>query len=407
MSTTPISNTLNPSMSQNLRDLGLIVLLALIQFSFVVDYILILPLGPSIMKAFEIKPAEYGVLISVYTLSAAVAGFFSSFIIDRFGRKQALLFCFIFFLAGDTLCVLANQYYFLIIARVFSGAFGGILSCLVMIYLGDAFPVSKIGKSTSSVLIANGIATIVGVPAALYFSQNATWKSPFMILLAINISIFILCCIFLPNIKKPSSLEGKRNSLRLISFIKNPNFVFPVIFMTFLTLAGGATILPFISTFVSKNYAFGTDDLAMMFFYGGLSALVINFVIGSLIDKFGKQNVFLLLNFISMIPLILLTTFPFPDKIQILIVTTSFFCFSTAKTVSGLSLVNSIYPSEHRGRFVTITNSIQLLTGSAATILCGTLLYTENNVIMNFDLLGVIGICATIISIFAAFVVEA
>jgi predicted MFS family arabinose efflux permease len=177
--------------------------------------------------------------------------------------------------------------------------------------------------------------------------------------------------------------------------------------MTFLTLAGGATILPFISTFVSKNYAFGTDDLAMMFFYGGLSALVINFVIGSLIDKFGKQNVFLLLNFISMIPLILLTTFPFPDKIQILIVTTSFFCFSTAKTVSGLSLVNSIYPSEHRGRFVTITNSIQLLTGSAATILCGTLLYTENNVIMNFDLLGVIGICATIISIFAAFVVEA
>jgi len=358
------------------------------------------------MKAFEIKPAEYGVLISVYTLSAALAGFFSSFIIDRFGRKQALLFCFIFFLAGDTLCVLASQYYFLIIARMFSGAFGGILSCLVMIYLGDAFPVSKIGKSTSSVLIANGIATILGVPAALYFSQNATWKFPFMILLAINISIFTLCCFFLPNIKKPSVVEGKRTSLKLISFIKNPNFVMPVIFMTFLTLAGGSTILPFISTYVSKNYSFSTDDLAMMFFYGGLSALGINFVIGTLIDKFGKQNVFLLLNFISMIPLILLTTFPFPSKLGILIVTTSFFCFSTAKTVSGLSLVNSIYPSEHRGRFVTITNSIQLLTGSAATILCGAILYTENNAIMNFDLLGVIGICATIISIFAAFVVE-
>jgi hypothetical protein len=68
--------------------------------------------------------------------------------------------------------------------------------------------------------------------------------------------------------------------------------------------------------------------------------------------------------------------------------------------------VNTIFPQEQRGRFITITNSIQLLAGSGATVLSGILLYTEDNRIMNFDLLGVIGICATVICIFAAFVIE-
>lgn len=398
---TPVTN----SRSQ-FKEFALLVLLALIQFSFVVDYVLILPLGPAIMEAFDIKPGEYGVLISIYTFSAAFAGFFSSFIIDRFSRKKALLFCIMCFIFGNALCITSTNFYFLIAARIFSGSFGGILSSLVMIYLGDIFPVSKLGRTTSSVMIANGLATIIGVPAAIYFSEGSSWKSPFIILFIINISVLVLCFLFLPQVKKTAKKEVRKTNIKLLSYIKNPNFIWPIIFMSFLTFAGGSTILPFLSTFVSTNFGLSTEDIALMFFYGGLSALIINLFIGPMIDRFGKQNVFLLLNFFSIIPLLLLTTFPFDSKLAILIITTSFFCLSTAKSVSGITLVNSLFPREHRGRFISLTNSIQLLAGSGATVISGMLLYTENNYLMNFDILGVIGICATIICIFAAFVVE-
>jgi predicted MFS family arabinose efflux permease len=392
--------------STTLKDIALIFLLACIQFTFVIDYIIILPLGPEIMKSFQIRPDEYGLIISVYTLTAAIAGFFSSFIIDRFDRKQSLLFCLFYFLTGSILCFMANTYYFFMLARMFTGAFGGVMSSLVMVYLGEKFSLKKLGVATSFVMIANGMATIVGVPAAVYFSNNYGWKFPFMVLITIIFLVLIITYFFLPKVKRPTTTVRSNVSGKLRSVILSPNFIWPVIFMSLLTFAGGSTILPFLSAFVSTNFYFSTEEIALMFFYGGLAALFVNPIVGFLIDKFGKQNVFLLLNFISIIPLLLLTTFPFTAKNATLLVTTLFFCLSTARQMSGITLVNSLFPNEYRGRFITINSSIQLLAGSAATAISGKIIYTEDNMLLNFDVLGVIGICATIICIFAAFILE-
>ncbi|WP_028981363.1 MFS transporter [Sporocytophaga myxococcoides] len=392
--------------STTLKEIALIFLLACIQFTFVIDYIVILPLGPEIMKSFQIRPDEYGLIISAYTLTAAIAGFFSSFFIDRFDRKQALLFCLFYFLTGSILSYIANTYYFFMLARMFTGAFGGVMSSLVMIYLGEKFSLKKLGVATSFVMIANGMATIVGVPTAVFFSDNFGWKFPFMVLLCINFIVITLTYFFLPKTQKSSTITRSNVSVKLRSVVLNANFIWPVIFMSLLTFAGGATILPFLSAFVSTNFYFSTEEIALMFFYGGLAALFVNPIVGYLIDKFGKQNVFLLLNFVSIIPLLLLTTFPFTEKNATLLVTTLFWCLSTARQMSGLTLVNSLFPSEHRGRFITINSSIQLLAGSAATAISGKIIYTEENLLCNFDVLGVIGICATIICIFAAFILE-
>ena len=386
------------------RAVLLIVILASLQFIFAIDYILILPLGPKIMADLHIGTAEYGILIAVYTISAAVMGFLSSFFIDAYPRKHILIFALVVFMIGNIAFVLSDSFIWIVLSRILTGAFGGVLSSLVMIYLGDLFPLSKLGRNTSAIMISNAMAAILGIPIALFIAEAYnTWRIPFAGMLLINMIVLLLCLVYMPAVNAPIK---KKERKKLWHFINNPKFIWPVLFMSMLTFAGGATILPYLSTFVMTNLSFTNTDVSFIFFCGGLAALIVNLFIGFLIDQYGRQNTFLIINFISIIPVILLTLSPFDNRIIILLVTTFFFGMSTARNVSGVAYLNSLMPHENRGRYVTINNSIQLMASSVATVVSGWLLYSENNLIVNFDLLGIIAICATITCIFSAFVLE-
>lgn len=404
------STVVQPLAGINVRKAQAILYLSilfLIQFSFITDFLLLFPLGPDLIKTFDIHPGQFSYLISGYTMSAAISGFFSSFILDKFERKKALVTCFAMFSIGSLLCILSNNFYMLVFGRIFTGAFGGVLSSLIIIYLGDMLSGNKLGRATSMVLMANAFGSIIAVPGSLYLAHHFIWKwqTPFIVLFILNVFVFALAFFILP--KLPNNVkENKKESLKVFLTISNIKYIWPVIFMSLLTLAGGSTILPFLSTFVVTNLSFTRDDLSFLFFLGGSSSVVFGFVSGTLIDKYGKQNMFLLFNFFSIIPLILLTIYPLDTKEIALIITSLFFGLSTARHVSGMTLINSLFPKEKRGRYISINNSIQLMAGSVATVIAGSLLYTEEHVLMNFDLLGIMGICATIICIFTAFVIE-
>jgi predicted MFS family arabinose efflux permease len=386
------------------RGVLLIAILASLQFIFAIDYILILPLGPKIMSDLHIGTAEYGILIAVYTVSAAIMGFLSSFFIDTYPRKHILIFALVVFMIGNVSFVLSDSFIWIVLSRILTGAFGGVISSLVMIYLGDLFPLSKLGRNTSAIMISNAMAAILGIPIALFIAETYdSWRIPFAGMLLFNAVVLLLCMLYMPAISAPIKKNGRK---KLWHFVNNPKFIWPVLFMSMLTFAGGATILPYLSTFVMTNLSFTNTDVSFIFFCGGLAALMVNLFIGFLIDQYGRQNTFLIINFISIIPVILLTLSPFDNRIIILLVTTFFFGMSTARNVSGVAYLNSLMPHENRGRYVTINNSIQLMASSIATVLSGWLLYTENHVIVNFDLLGIIAICATITCIFSAFVLE-
>lgn len=390
------------------RELVILCVLALMQFTYIVDYILLMPLGPELMHNFRIGAQQFSFLISVYTLSAALSGFIASFLIDRFDRKKAIILFYLGFSAGPVITIFANSYEFLLVARIFSGAFGGVLTALIMTMLGDAIETSKIGRGTSFVLTANAVGSILGVPAALFLVHNGTWKTPFYVILVVNIIVLITGFFSLPSVKKNLDVQVDKNvnSKKLSSTIFNPNFLWPLTFMSLLTLAGGFTILPFLSTYVSKNYNFSAQDLSFMFLAGGLASFLTAPLAGTLSDKFGKQNIFLLLNFLSIIPIILLTVFPLINKSVVLCVSTMFFSFSTGRFVSGMALINSRFDPKIRGRFISLNSSIQLFMGSIGTLLSGYLIFEENGTIFNFDLIGIIAICATIICIFTAFVLD-
>lgn len=383
-----------------------IINLAMMQFNFIIDYLIVLPLGPDIIKAFAITPAKFGLLISIFTISAAIGEMFLSFVVDRFDRKKIFIGSLIILIAGNLLCFFSESYTFFIVGRVISGAFGGILSSMIIIYLGDIFPAEKLGRATSSVMVANGVAMIIGVPTIFLVIHSFGWKYSFFIIIGLNIIVSLLSLSILPEIKKVTEIKSKQQSDSLVKFLKNPRFYWPLLFMGLLMFTGNSTIIPYISTMLSNNYQYAKNDIAFVFSLAGAASLVFNLLLGTLMDKFGKQNMFLIINFLSILPLLLLITFPFDNKVALSAVVVFFFGLTSSKNVSGITMVNSLLPSEQRGRLITIITSIQLFAGSIATYLSGLLLYVNSGVLMNFDLVCLIGICATIICIFTAFIVE-
>jgi predicted MFS family arabinose efflux permease len=388
------------------KEVLLLIILAAIQFSFLMDYILLMPLGPQLIRELNIDPKLFSYIISSYTFSAAIAGFIGSFYIDKLDRKKMLLFVYAGFSIGPFLCALSPNFQALLLARIFTGAFGGILTSVIMTVLGDAIPTERLGRATSYVIAANGAASVIGVPTGLFIAGKWGWQAPFYILGSLAFLLLITINVVFPSMKKHLENAAVNRAENIKKVLKNPDFIWPIIFMSLLTFAGGFTILPFLSTYMSGNMGFSGADISFLFFLGGLASFFAGPVAGNLIDKFGKQNMFLLINFLSIIPILLVTIYPLDSKIFALTATTLFFMLSTGRHVSGMALINSRFSKDQRGQFLSVNYSIQMLAGTAGTILSGYILYTEDKLLMNFDILGIIAICATILCIFTAFILE-
>jgi len=403
--TLPNQNTEKETIGRS-KEVFLLVILATIQFTYLMDYVLIMPLGSILSKELELNPTQFGYLISSYTFAASIIGFIASFYIDRFDRKKALLFVLVGYSAGPFFASIADNFWLLLAARIVSGAFGGMLSSLIMTIIGDLVPVERLGRGTSFVVSANAFASILGVPAGIFLANRFGWHAPYEFVIIVTLILIAIIFFYLPSMTKHLN-GGKRLKGKLVlSLLKNPDIKFPLLFMSVLTLAGSYTILPFLSTYLSQNMGFTNQQIVLVFFFGGIASFIATPTVGFLSDKFGKQNMFLLINFIAIITIIMVSVYPHESITMALICTSLFFMFSTGRLVSGMTLVNSRFQKENRGRLMSITSSITMFVGTIGTYLSGLILYTENGMMQNFDLIGTMAVSATIICIFTAFILD-
>src|SRR3546814_16736532 len=114
----------------------LLLILSAINFAYILDFVIVMPLGPQLMRIFDIDATQFALVVSSYTISAGICGFIGIFFIDRFDRKKALLTSFGGFPVGTLLCALAPAYTFLLMARVFTGLFGVVISALIYSSVG-------------------------------------------------------------------------------------------------------------------------------------------------------------------------------------------------------------------------------------------------------------------------------
>jgi predicted MFS family arabinose efflux permease len=379
----------------------LLGILATIQFSSIVDFMIMMPLGPQLMRIFGINPHQFGLLVSSYTFAAGLSGFAAAFFMDKFDRKKNLLFFFIGFSLGTIACALSTNYETLLLARGLTGVFGGVLGSLVMSIVSDAISYERRGSAMGVVMTSFSMASILGVPLSLYLANIWGWHAPFLFL---GILSLLLCSIIwktVPPMRAHLSHQTKEPIHRTITrILQNHNQTKALIFMA-AVIFGHFAIIPFLSPSLVSNAGLTEAQLPLMYMCGGLFTIFTSPFIGRLTDRFGKHKVFFWGALSTMIPYFVLTRLGPTPLVLVLVYTTFLFVVSGGRMIPASAMTSGTSLPQTRGSFMSIVSCVQQLSSAAASYISGIIITRDTTGhLLNYELVGYLAIATTFIALF-------
>lgn len=386
------------------KEKAILFTLAIIQFSHITDFIILMPLGPQLMRNFNIVPSQFALLVSAYTFSAGIFGFVGAFFIDRFDRKHALTFMATGFALGTLACSFSNSYYILLFTRSLTGAFGGVLGALILAIIGDIIPNERRASAMGVVMASFSVASVVGVPLGLYIATISSWHLPFFSLGLIGLLTLVPIYFFIPRINghllskelKPSPIQIIKNVFLNKNQLYGLTFGIIIMFSHF-------TIVPFISPYMVSNVGFAEKELAYIYLIGGGLTIFTAPLIGRLADRFGRFNVFTITVILASIPVYIITNMGHIPRWQVLVVTSMFFVFGSGRMIPSTAMVTSAVKPKNRGSFMSFNASCRQLTNGTAAYLAGLIIVKgDTGLLENYDYVGYAAILAGVVSIFIA-----
>ena len=247
----------------------IIFLLAAINFTHILDFMIMMPLGNYLMPYFNISPGKFSILVGAYTLTAAVSGFVAAFFVDNYDRKKILIYAFVGFLIGTLACGLAPSYSLLVLARILAGLFGGLIGAQVLAIISDIFGYERRGMAMGAVMSSFAIASTLGVPFALYLANAISWHAPFILVGVLGIGLIPLLVKYIPEMKEHVQDKGSSKLKILREVIHNPKQVWALIFSSSIML-GHFLIIPFVNPFLEFNMGFAKSLTPIVLVFFGL-----------------------------------------------------------------------------------------------------------------------------------------
>ena len=386
---------------------SLVLLLAAIQFTHILDFMIMMPLGPQLMRIMLISPRQFGLLVSAYTLTAALAALVVAFYADRFDRRNALLFLYAGFVVSTLLCAIAPGYPSLLGARAVAGAFGGVAGAMVHSIIGDAVPEQRRGAATGMIMSAFALSSIIGVPIGLVLAVHFSWRAPFLFLVAVSAVVLVIAWKILPAMRS-HIVEGSahRPLQQMKSVLGTANHLRAFVFM-FALMFAGFSVIPFIAPYMVANVGLKETDLPYLYLFGGLATAFTSRYIGKLADRHGKRQIFTLIGLISIAPLLITTNLP-PVPVWVAIcASVVFMVFVSGRFVPAMALVISSVEPRMRGGFMSINSAIQQLGLGAASFLAGSIIgHGVGGTLTHFWFVGFIAVAATLLAIALAWRVQ-
>lgn len=387
----------------------LLLTLAAAMFTHIMDFMIMMPLGPQLMRIFDISPKAFSFLVASYTVTAGVSGFFAAFFIDRYDRKKTLLFVYAGFALGTLACAFAPTYGILLFTRSLAGAFGGILGALVLAIVADAVPLERRAQGIGVVMASFGVASVVGVPFGLFLASQSSWHAPFLLLGLLALINLTLIILFVPSLTTHLSGKGHLKPLEVLQQIfgqQNPRLG-----LTFsaLLMLGHFTIIPFVAPYMVGNVGFSEAQLAYIYLVGGVCTLFFSPWVGRMADKYGRLKIFTIFGSLVIIPIVVITNLVPVPIWAALIVTAIFFIFSNGRMVPSTTMETAIIKPELRGSYMSIRSSVQQLTSGLASFIAG-LIVTERpsifdanaKALVNYNYVGFIAVLFSVVSILVA-----
>lgn len=379
------------------RELWLLLTLAGIQFTHILDFMIMMPLGPQFTQLFGISDAQFGLLVSAYTLAAAVSGLLAATYIDRFGRKKLLLTLYLLFALATLACALAPSYTALMAARLACGVFGGVLSGLTQTIVAEVIPFERRGRAMGVVMTAFSVSTVAGVPLGLFLSTRLNWHAPFFGIALVSLLLAAMAAFTLPRLdghlyqaNRPSPLGGVWQVLRDGNHLR----AFAV---SALLVSGGFTVIPFITIAMQANVGLTPDEIPYIYLWGGGVTLFSARYFGRLSDRRGKLHVFRLLVLAASLPLLAITLLKNQPLWAVLPVTTLFFMLMGGRMVPGMALLSGAANPRLRGTFMTLNTSVQS-AGMGLAALAGGFIVSRNaqGQLQHYWLAALLGIAASL-----------
>lgn len=385
----------------------LLIILAAGMFTHIMDFMIMMPLGPQLMRLFDISPQQFSLLVASYTVTAGVSGFFAAFMIDRFDRKKVLIFIYTGFAIGTLACAFAPTYGFLLITRSLTGGFGGVLGALILSMVSDIVPLDRRAKGIGTVMASFGLASVLGVPFGLFIASKSSWHAPFLMLGILAFIINALMIAFIPSMTSHMKEKHAGPMEVLTNIFGKANARLGLTFTSTLML-GHFTIIPFIAPYMVGNVGFTEDQLALIYLVGGMCTIFFSPWVGKMADKHGRLKIFSIFGTLVIIPILVITNLTPVPVWTVLVISGVFFIFSNGRMVPSTTMETAIIKPENRGSYMSIRSSVQQLTSGLASFVAGLIIverapiFGTTKALANFNYVGAIAVFFSLISLYVA-----
>jgi multidrug resistance protein len=368
----------------------IILLLAILQFTIVLDFMILAPLGDILMKSMNMSTKQFGTVVSAYAISACISGIFAAGFADKFDRKKLLLFFYTGFILGTYFCAISYNYETLFIARIITGLFGGVIGSISMAIITDIFSIHQRGKVMGFVQMAFGGSQILGIPIGLVLANYWSWHATFYMVLILAILLGIALVIKLKPLTEHLKLINNKNALQhLLQTIKKKDYRIGFLATALLSM-GGFMIMPFSTAFMVNNIHIAQSQVAIIFFFTGIFSIIIMPIVGKLSDKFDKLMIFGIGTIIAIVMVVIYTHLsPVPIWL-VIIVNIVLFIGIMSRMVPATALNSAVPDAYDRGAYMSINSSLQQFAGGVAALFSGLVVVqkSKNSPIENFDILG-------------------
>ena len=383
-------------------EIFVILILTLTQFTVVLDFIVIAPLGDSLMKSMNLSTTQFGLSVSAYAFSAGISGLLTAGFADRFDRKKLLLFFYIGFILGTLFCGLSHSYPMLLSARIFTGLFGGVIGSISMAIVSDLFPLEKRGRVFGFLQMGFGASQVLGIPLSLYIANIWGWQSPFLMIVGLS---FIICFFIVFKLKPVREHLEHQSERKAISHLWHTltlrKYRIGFLATAFLSL-GSFMMMPWGSAYVINNLKITTQQLPFIYMASGVCTLTIMPIVGKLSDRFDK---FYLFTIASMILVVVISIYanlgPVPFW-TVLIMNLGLQIGFMSRMVPSISLTSALPQKQDRGAFMGINSSLQQIAGGIAAALGGMIVVQNDKLspLEHYDTLVYVVVLLSIISVF-------
>ncbi|OGU07490.1 MAG: MFS transporter [Geobacteraceae bacterium GWC2_58_44] len=383
-------------------------ILALLQFTVILDFMVLSPLGALLMPKLGISTSQFGLVVSAYAISAGCSGLLAAGFADRFDRKKMLLFFYAGFVLGTLCCGVASNYSFLLYARIVTGIFGGVIGSITYAIIADTFRMEVRGRVMGFVQTAFAASQVLGIPIGLYLATVLDWHAPFLMIVALAAPVGVVILLKLQPVTGHLQVRQDKNAFLHLWHTASNAFYFRGFMATMLLATGGFMLMPFSSAFLVNNVRIPETRLSLIFFVTGLCSIFTGPYLGRLSDKMGKYPLFVLGSLLSM-AMVYVYTHLGPSPIWVIVVTNTVLWIGiSSRMISSTALTSGVPEIKDRGAYMGINSSIQHVSGGIASFVAGLIVYqpTKAAPLQHFEVVGYLTICTIFVTMFMMYFID-